>query len=167
MCVTKPNIFTLIPCTKFILGNIKYIYIYIFYYYHLSSLRCHRHLKSSLLENCDPFILWSQYHGYWLSGDARSHGINSKAINLVWRDFSGSSTRNFQRLLWFPCPLKQLPLLIPDHVFLQNNIIFDPVIVEGNTSDQLIVSSVGTVWFPFTPDSKVHGAYMGPPGGGR
>ena len=35
------------------------------------------------MEDTASFILYSQYHGYWCPGDARSQGIKGSGIELV------------------------------------------------------------------------------------
>ena len=73
------------PCdVEFILGG-KEIFVF-------SIIPQHRSLKSSLLEDRDPFMLQSQYHGCWWPGDARSQDINNHGIDLVRSEYSGFTT---------------------------------------------------------------------------
>ena len=50
------------------------------------------YLKSSLAENKDAWILYSQYHSCWWPGDSRSHGICSNGIDLVMCKYPYLST---------------------------------------------------------------------------
>ena len=50
--------------------------------YHVSIVKWHRWLKSLLIENKDLFILYTQFHGSWWPGNARSQGINIYEIAL-------------------------------------------------------------------------------------
>ena len=40
-------------------------------------------MKSYLMEDKDPFILYCQYHGCWCPGDTRRQGISRHGIDLV------------------------------------------------------------------------------------
>ena len=63
-------------------------------FYHFSILRWRRLLKSVIVEDKDLFDLYSQYHGCWWPGDARSQVISIHGIDLVFfLEFSSFCTR--------------------------------------------------------------------------
>ena len=91
------------PCwAEFILGN--YIRTFAF-----SIISQHRdgswnvssmQLKSFLVKYQDPFLLHSQCHGCWCPDDARSWGISSLSIDLVYLEYFSFTTRKFKSAWW-------------------------------------------------------------------
>ena len=66
--------------------------MYLIFLDHVSKLRWHRLLKSILIvEGKNPFILHSQYHGWWCPGNTRSQGISIYDIYLVLLEYSSFS----------------------------------------------------------------------------
>ena len=63
----------------------------------LLAARWCRQSKSCFVEDDDPCILHSQYHGHWWPGDARSQYISSRGINLVSLQYSGFTPRRVNR----------------------------------------------------------------------
>ena len=59
------------------------------YLYHISAMRWEGKLKSMLMTEKDPFILYSQHYGCWWPSDVGTQGINSNIINLILLEYSG------------------------------------------------------------------------------
>ena len=88
-------------------------YICIFNYF--STLCWHRHLKSFSVEDKDLLILYTQYHGCWWPGDARSQAINNHGIDLICLEYCSFSTSRLQQFLTWAIELvsviKQIGLI--------------------------------------------------------
>ena len=54
-----------------------------------------------LVENKDPFILYSQYHGCWWPGDLRRQGISCYGTDIVYPEYWG--LKKGQSILQIQC----------------------------------------------------------------
>ena len=69
-------------------------------------------MQSVHMEDDNLFILYSQYHGCWCSGDARSQGISRHGSVLVLPEYYDLSTRWVDRICIYDAIFSRCPYCV-------------------------------------------------------